>query len=234
MTGIEFDCGTIFNCDCFDFLSKVQDKSVDLVLIDLPYGVSRETGFKNGGQAKFDRIKISLQFGDWDKRLDLGRLLPELYRVLRIGGTCIAFYDLWKIQELHDEMEATKFRMLRPIFWEKSNPVPLNQRRTYLSGAHELAVCGVRGGSPTFHGKYHHGVYRHPVCHDSGRFHPTQKPICLIEELIEMHSNPGDMVIDCVMGSGTTAKAAKNTARRFMGCEIDSQYFSGICRRLKT
>ena len=61
--------------------------------------------------------------------------------------------------------------------------------------------------------------------HETGRFHPTQKPLALIKELIEKHSNINDTVLDCFAGSGTTGVAAIELDRNFIGCEISPEYF---------
>ncbi len=91
---------------------------------------------------------------------------------------------------------------------------------------------GVKGGNPTFHGEYDSGVYKYPICRDKGRFHPTQKPLALIGELIRKHSDEGDTVLDCFAGSGTTAVAARNLGRRFVGCELSEEYYEKAVERL--
>ena len=75
-------------------------------------------------------------------------------------------------------------------------------------------------------------MYKYPICHDKGRFHPTQKPLALIEELIIKHSNEGDLVLDCFAGSGTCALAAYNQKRNFIGCEINKEYYDKAIQRL--
>lgn len=102
----------------------------------------------------------------------------------------------------------------------KTNPVPLNSKTNYLTNSREIALVGVKGGSPTFNSEYDNGIYKYPICHDKGRFHPTQKPLALISDLIEKHSVKDDLVLDCFSGSGTTAVAAAKTGRRFVGCEM--------------
>ena len=216
------------------FLRKLDAASVDLILTDPPYTISRDTGFskvKNGVQ----RFAVSMDFGDWDKKqIDLKLLCQESYRVLRKGGTAIVWYDLWKIGEVHVAMEAAKFKMIRLIQWEKTNPVPLNQSATYLSNSREVAVVGVKEGKPIFKGKYHNGVYRAPIPrHNGKRIHPTQKPLDLFTELVEMHSNSGDLVIDPFVGSGTTAAASLRTGRRFLGCDIDQKYVKLAQERIR-
>lgn len=218
----------LYNEDCLEFLSKVEDKMVDLVLIDPPYEISRDTNFASGNESgkDTDRFRVSMNFGDWDNNfIGLNVVIKECYRVLKNSGTLICFYDLWKITILKEYFEQAKFKQLRFIEWLKTNPVPLNSKTNYLTNAREIAVIGVKGGKPTFNSEYDTGIYRYPICHDKGRFHPTQKPVKLLEDIIMKHSNEGELVLDCFAGSGSTAIAAKNTNRRFIGCELNKEYY---------
>ena len=221
------------NQSCFELLANTPTNSIDLVVIDPPYEISRPTGFKSGNNPDYDRLKVSMDFGQWDHRFDgFDHVVLECYRVLRQGGTFICFYDLWKLSHLAQMMTAAKFKQLRFIEWVKTNPVPLNQSVNYLTNAREMALLGVKGGKPTFHGKYDNGIYSYPIEHGKGRFHPTQKHIGLIEELILKHSNAGDTVLDCFAGSGTTGAAALANNRHFVGCELDPSYFGKAAARL--
>lgn len=80
-------------------------------------------------------------------------------------------------------------------------------------------------------GKYKSNVLEYPK--DYGGLHPTQKPVALIEDLVQTFSNPGDVVIDCCMGSGTTGVACVNTGRRFIGIELDAGYFEIAQKRIE-
>lgn len=218
----------LFNESCFDFLRNLESNSISLILIDPPYEISRDTNFASGGKTgkNTDRFRVSMDFGDWDHDFDdLAMVIKECYRVLKKGGTIICFYDLWKITTLKQYFEEAKFKQIRYIEWIKTNPVPLNSKTNYLTNAREIALVGVKGGKPTFHSEYDNGIYNYPICHDKGRFHPTQKPLALIESLIVKHSNEGDLVCDCFAGSGTTAVASYNTNRNFIGCEISKEYY---------
>ena len=211
--------------DFLDFLDRIDAGSVDLILTDPPYTISRKTGFskvKNGVQ----RFAVSMDFGKWDhEHINLSMFSHSAYRVLRKGGTAIVWYDIWKIERLAEAMTGAGFKMLRLIVWRKTNPVPLNSKATYLSNSREIAVIGVKVGKPTFHGKYDVGDYSFPIPRHGGkRIHPTQKPLDLFYELILKHSNAGDLVVDPFLGSGTTAIAAINEDRRFAGCDIDPKY----------
>lgn len=220
------------NKSCFDFFKTVEDESVSLVLIDPPYEISKKTNFTNGFGLK--RLGVSMDFGDWDISFEgLDTVIEECYRVLKPGGTLICFYDLWKISILSTYFEHAQFKQLRFIEWVKTNPVPLNSRLNYLTNAREVAISGIKGSTPTFHSKYDNGIYMCGICRDAGRFHPTQKPLTLIKQLIEKHSNEEDIVLDCFSGSGTTAVACIELNRQFIGCEINKEYFDKSLKRVR-
>lgn len=221
------------NASCFDFLRTVKSESVDLVLIDPPYEISRSTGFASCGEKGVARLKVNMDFGTWDHKFDgLADVIAECYRVLAPGGTFICFYDLFKISPLKDMMESARFKQIRFLEWIKTNPVPINSKVNYLTNAREIALLGVKGSKPTFNGTYDKGIYEYPICHEKGRFHPTQKPLALIQALVEKHSERGDTVLDCFSGSGTTAHASMRSLRHFVGCELDKEYHAKSLARL--
>lgn len=225
----------LVNQDCLDYLKTLPDKSAALVLTDPPYEISRDTNFqsKKASGKDTDRFRVSMDFGDWDKDFtDLSEAVRECYRVLKDGGTMICFYDIWKITVLRRYFENAGFRQIRFIEWLKTNPVPLNSSTNYLTDAREAAVVGVKKSRPVFHSCYDNGVYRYPICHEKGRFHPTQKPVALLEEIIQKHSDKGDMVLDCFAGSGSTAVAALQQGRNFRGCEISEEFYEKAMKRL--
>ena len=138
------------------------------------------------------------------------------------------FFDLWKLSELKALFEKHKFKQIRFIEWIKTNPQPLNSRVNYLTNCREIALLGVKGGSPVFNGQYDNGIYQFPLQGGKNRFHPTQKSLPLFEELIKKHSNENSVVLDTFLGAGTTAFACKNTNRRFKGCEVDKEYYDKV------
>ena len=227
---------TLTNQSCFDFLKTTPDKSIDLVLIDPPYEVSRDTNFQSGEPKgdNTDRFRVSMDFGEWDSNFTgLDLVIKECYRILKDGGTLICFYDLWKLTALKDYFELANFKQLRFIEWLKTNPVPLNSKTNYLTNSREIAIIGVKKRKPTFNSEYDNGIYNYPICHDKGRFHPTQKPVALLEDLILKHSHKNDTVLDCFAGSGSTAVAAYNTGRNFIGCEVSKEYFDKTLERFR-
>jgi site-specific DNA-methyltransferase (adenine-specific) len=171
----------------------------------------------------------------WDSEFTIEMLetfICEFYKKLKNGGTIIVFFDLWKISYLKEIMEKYKFKQIRFIEWIKTNPQPLNSSLNYLINCREIALLGVKGSKPTFNSKYDNGIYTFPLQGGKNRFHPTQKSLQLFENLIEKHTNEGDVVLDTFLGAGTTAIACKNKKRNFKGCEISPEYYNKIMELL--
>jgi site-specific DNA-methyltransferase (adenine-specific) len=263
----------IKNMEGLEYLSTVPNGSVDLILTDPPYIISKETGmnthYNNVKQNEENNIEfvkteeewccykqenniiddknkekymkygsiygkkycVKTDYGDWDSNFTmevLDNFIGEYYKKLKIGGTIIIFFDLWKITHLKEIMEKHKFKQIRFIEWIKTNPQPLNSSVNYLTNCREIALVGIKGSKPTFNSKYDNGIYMFPLQGGKNRFHPTQKSLSLFEELIKKHSNENDVVLDTFLGGGTTAVACKNTNRMFRGCEISKEYFDKV------
>jgi DNA modification methylase len=218
--------------DCFNYLSKIEDNSIDLILTDPPYDISKKSGFSSGKLSKFNQI--SIDFGYWDTEIDLDKLFKEYYRVLRKGGTLIIFYDIWKSNMIKDFANKYKFKQPRVGQWLKNNPVPVNSKINYLSNCSEYFFTFVKDKNPTFNSEYDNGIYNFPLCHGKERLeHPTQKPLGLIKSLILKHSKEGDLILDTFSGTGTTAVACIETGRKFICVERDEKYYQLSKSRLE-
>lgn len=229
----------IFHDDCLNVLPNIDTKSVDLFLIDPPYGISKKSLFGQTNETTSVEMttkygKISTDFGDWDKQeLDLDTLLSHAYRVLKPGGTFVCFFDVWKSGILKEKAEIAGFKQPRVCQWIKNNPVPINSKRNYLSNAIEFFFTFVKGKKPTFNSEYDNGIYRFPtVTPWESLGHPTQKPVALIRSIVEKHSIPGDLVLDSFAGSGTTLEACISSKRRCVSIEREEEYYEMICSRL--
>ena len=182
------------------------------------------------------RFAYSTDYGDWDKDFTLDELdcfIQEFHRVLKPTGTCIIFFDLWKITNLKDMYENHKFKQIRFIEWLKTNPVPINSKINYLTNSREIALTAVKKSKPTFNSSYDNGIYKYPIYSGKERFHPTQKSLGLFSDLVIKHTNENDTVLDCFLGSGTTAVACLENNRNFTGCERDETYYQKTMNRLK-
>ena len=210
--------------DCFNYLSKIEDNSIDLILTDPPYDISKKSGFSSGKLSKFNQI--SIDFGYWDTEIDLDTLFKEYYRVLRKGGTLVLFYDIWKSSIIKEFASKNKFKQPRIGQWLKNNPVPVNSKINYLSNCSEYFFTFIKDKNPTFNSEYDNAIYNYPLCHGKERLeHPTQKPLGLIKDLIVKHSNKGDIVLDTFAGTSTTGIACIETERRFICVERDEKYY---------
>lgn len=273
----------IENTDGLQYLSGVKKNTIDLILTDPPYIISKNSGmnihYNNVKENEVNGVKcvktekewseyktehdiddstklgkeqkkkylqygtiygkkfcVKTDYGEWDSKFTLETLdtfISEFYQKLRKGGTLIIFFDLWKITQLKEIMEKYKFKQIRFIEWIKTNPQPRNSRVNYLTNSREIALLGVKGGKPTFNSKYDNGIYRYPLQGGKNRFHPTQKSLKLFEELIQKHSNEGDVILDTFLGGGTTAIACKNTNRNFKGCEISKEYLDKVMKLIE-
>jgi DNA modification methylase len=126
---------TIINGDCFDHLKRIDSNTVDLILIDPPYQISKSSGFTKYSDNTSDELKskygkLSIDFGNWDKsEIDWNLLFNEYYRVLKKGGTLITFFDIWKSSIIKEAAELSKFKQPRVCSWTKC-----------LSGSTEIYV----------------------------------------------------------------------------------------------
>lgn len=226
----------IYNEDCIKGIKNIPSESVDLILTDPPYYISRKSNFKKGGGCTSKYGSISMDFGEWDKgeKIDFELLFKESFRILKKGGTLIMFYDIFKIGELADIALSLSFKQPRIGFWDKTNAVPINAKINYLSNCREYFISFCKGKKGVFNSYYDKGVYSYPiVCGKERTSHPTQKPISLMEELIKTNSNKGDVVAGFFMGSGTTAVAAIRNKRKFIGFELSKEYFDISNERIK-
>ena len=264
--------------DGLEFLKSISKNTVDLVLTDPPYVISRSSGMNSQmnqvkkveatgemtynekdwekyilshpnldteknkknylkfGSVYGKKYAVQTDYGEWDKEFTmeiLEKFVKEFYRTLKKGGTCILWFDLWKITLLSDIMESAGFKQLRMIEWIKTNPQPRNSKVNYLTNCREIAILGIKGSKPTFNSVYDKGIYEYPLQGGKHRVHPTQKNQKLFQEIIEKHSNENDLVIDPFLGSGTTFFACQETKRNFKGCEINKQYLESILNRIK-
>lgn len=213
--------------DCYIELANIANKSVDLILIDPPYSISRETNFSKGGGNEDKYGTLKMNFGEWDKNVvEFEPLLKEFYRILKPGGTLIIFYDIFKMQSLYNIAMQCKFKQPRIGIWDKSNAVPVNAKINYLSNCREYFISFCKGKKGVFNSYYDKALYSYSIVGGKVRTHPTQKPVKLLEDLIKVNSNEGALVLDCFMGTGSTGIACLNTNREFIGIELDDKYFN--------
>ena len=219
----------LYRGDCLEMIDQLPDRSVDLMLTDPPYNISRENRF-------WSMNRQSMDFGVWDHDFDQTSWIQPMTEKIAKNGAMIIF-NRWKnLGLIADELERCGMDVKDCIRWEKTNPMPRNRDRRYVADF-EFAVWAVkRGGRWTFNRqdpKYQRPEFIATAPNGKHRFHPTQKPVSLLEELIKIHTNPEDLVFDPFMGSGSTGVAALELGRQFVGIEIDEKYYRVAQERIE-
>lgn len=236
----------LYQGDCLEIMKNIPDNSVDMVLCDLPYGVTN------------NKDDISLPFD----------LLWENYNRICKNTTCIALFGqgLFYIDLVNSNRKDFRYDLV----WDKvlstgflnANRMPLRQHEQIAIFYKEL---------PTYNPQFYRGSFNHskgnvafekevtnnnygdyaiqktkmtndkyPISilkfqkpHPSKSLHRTEKPVDLLEYLIKTYTNEGDIVLDNCMGSGTTGIACKKLNRNFIGIELDKNYFNIAKERIK-
>ena len=213
----------IDNIDCLEGLKAVPDNSVDVVITDPPYFLSMGHGGSTTNMKNSDALTSNRTFGDLTICTPFYKqLFQEYRRVLKEDGTFYFFTD-WKGYAYYFPLINAELPVRNMIVWDKkSGP------GSFYSFAHELVIFG------TYKSKMKSGVGTRiwrMAAFSSGakstngeKVHPTQKPVEIIVKMIEDSTEPGAVVLDTFMGSGTTAVACLRTGRNFIGFEQDEKY----------
>ena len=241
---------TIYNDDCMKVLKELPDSSVDLVLTDPPYGI---TSIEWDKILNFDEVWTELKrimkpktnalfFGsqpfssfvvisniDWFK-------YELIWNKNKCGSPGLSKYRPNKIHENILVFTNESGAVYNPIM-EEGEPYVRKSEKGYGSGKN---THGYGFGNKKSFGFKNDGTrYPKSILHASRNFsaqqtvHPTQKPTNLLNWLIMTYSNPGDIVLDFTMGSGSTGVSAKLTGRKFIGVEIDKRYFDISKKRIE-
>jgi len=251
--GSEFACrrrgqtlkaGCIYKMDCLEGMTLLPASSIDMILSDLPYGKTANP---------------------WDSVIDLDRLWREYRRLIHPNGAIVLMAQCPFDKALG--MSNRKWLRYEWIWEKSRGTGFYNARCAPLNAHENILVFYDRRpaynpqlapGKPyiTVHKEYlsrnmgkriesyitHNSGFRYPRSvlrfkSEAKTHHPTQKPIALFEYLVRTYTQPGDLVLDNCMGSGTTAIACLNTGRRFIGFELDPEHHrfakDRVMKRLK-
>ena len=229
----------LYNGDCLEVMKNISDKSVDMILCDLPYGSTKNK---------------------WDTIVPFDKLWEQYNRIIINNGVIALFCDglfmanlmlsntkMWRynlvwnknrgcdflnanVKPLKSHEEIAIFYKKKPVynkqFWYSTPYAPTkNGSLSDNYGDRKQAWSESKNGE------------RNPLSilsfnRDASRVHPTQKPVALLEYLIKTYTNEGETVLDNCMGSGSTGVACVNTNRNFIGIELDEGYFKIAEERL--
>lgn len=233
----------IIQGDCIKILKELPDNSVDLIFADPPYNLQLRGELWRPNQTKVDAVNDNwdkfASFEDYDKFCQ--EWLKECRRVLKDNGTIWVIGSYHNIFRIGKIMQDVGFWILNDILWIKTNPMP-NFKGTRFNNAHETLIWASKHKDSryTFHYKTMKAFnddlqlrsdWYIAICNGGERIrvngekaHSTQKPEALLYRIIISTSNPGDIVLDPFMGSGTTGAIAKKLGRNFIGIEKEEYY----------
>lgn len=236
----------LYNGDCLQIMDNIPDKSIDMVLCDLPYGCTKCS---------------------WDVIIPFDKLWNQYKRICKDNAAILLFgnepfssllrvsnldwyrYDIYWEKERLTNIQQVKRRVGKTV---ESISVFYKQQCTY--NPQMIKYDGPKRTNKVKDGKlglltdlnakkvneYNDTGYRYPTQvwkfqRDTlkSNLHPTQKPLALCEELIKTFSNEGDAVLDNCMGSGTTGVACKKLNRNFIGIELDENYYNIAKERIE-
>lgn len=237
--------------DCLEAMKEIPDGSVDMILCDLPYGVTRNK---------------------WDSVIPLDALWPEYKRIIKPNGAICLHADglfmsklmlseprMWRYNLIWNKVHSSGFlnanrmplRITEEIcvFYKRPptyNPQKTEGQKNHSKGKANGTIIDKTGIANHNYGSYSvmdnsdlQGNMKHPTSlltfqkpHPAKSVHPTEKPVALLEWLIRTYTNPGEVVLDNCMGSGSTGVACANTGRRFIGIELVREYFDIAEKRI--
>ena len=228
----------IYNQDCLVGMESIQDKSIDMVLCDLPYGTTKN---------------------QWDSIINLDKLWEQYNRIIKDNGAIV----LTAQTPFDKVLGVSNLKMLKyEWIWEKTSAtghlnakkMPMKAHENILvfykklptynpqkTTGHERKVSTAKhkrnsknssnygeSSATTYDSteRYPRSVQIFSTDKQKSSFHPTQKPVALFEYLIKTYTNEGETVLDNCAGSGTTAVACINTNRNYIGFELDIGYYN--------
>ena len=240
---------TLYEGDCVEIMKQWDDNCVDHCITDPPYNMSKKNGL---GWAFSSHVTMS---EEWDiyPRTEYLKFckawLAEVCRVVRPNGNIFIFGSFHNIYDLGHIIHNLDLKVLNSIVWFKPNAQPNITCRMFTeSTEHIIWACNAPKDKATgwvFNydiakklndGKQMRNMWSIPYPPARERQygkHPSQKPIKLMTRIILIASNPGDLVLDCFGGSGTTAVVAQNFGRRWVMIESNPEYNEIARLRLK-
>ena len=221
--------------DSYELIKQIPTASVDLILTDPPYNLSP---YSTGNIKMSWRKDLNNDLAEWDKvEFNPADWVKEFKRVLKPKGNIFAFCSYNLIGKWHEAFDP-EFDTFQFMVWHKTNPPPKVFKAGFLNSC-ELIVCmwNKRHTWNFSKQKDMHNFIETPICMGPERWenphHPTQKPVRVLEHIIKIASDKGDLVFDPFMGVGSTGVAALNLGRKFIGIEIDEKYYKAAEKRLK-
>lgn len=236
----------VYNDDCFKILPILEQESVDMIFADPPYFLSRGGISCSGGKM------VLVDKGKWDKKNSNDEIydfnikwISECKRILKTNGSILISGTHHNIYSIGMALLYNGFKILNHITWQKTNPPP-NLSCRYFTHSTEYIIWAKKSEKSKHIFNYKlmrelngnkqmKDVITGPCINKNEKefgYHPTQKPIYLLEKLILATTNENDLILDPFAGAGTSLVVAYRTRRNAIGIEQEKEYVDIINKRL--
>ena len=222
----------LINGDCNKELDKIIDTGFkfDFILIDPQYKLENHGGTRKAMARRMNKIKDEIDF--ISNGFDYDTIFNKLIELQNIVNMCI-FCSNKQISKIMGWFEDKGYSVTL-LVWKKTNPSPLCNLK-HISDLEFIVY--VRGKGAYWNSdenlEIKYKLKQHSIINGKNKFHPTEKPVNLLKELIRLHTKEDDMILDCFMGSGSTGVACKELNRNFVGIELNKEYFEIAERRME-
>lgn len=224
----------LINDDSRNVLKRIPDNSIDLILTDPPYNLSKHS---TGNIALPGRSVINNDIADWDK-VDFSpeEWADEFIRILKPNGNLFIFTSYNQFGRWYDCLDR-KFDTSNFMIWHKTNPAPKIFKAGFLNSCEMIFTCWNKGHIWNFISQEEmHNFFESPICMKPERLkdpkHPTQKPISILKKIITIATKDDDIIFDPFMGVGSTGVAAIEMNRKFIGIESKKEYYMAAKARI--
>lgn len=240
-TTIDTTKSQLLKGDCVKILKTIPDDSVDCIITDPPYNLglfmhNRNTNLKKMRENQFAYAGWdNLEYKTWKK--SMGNFMEQCARVSKKSASLIVFMSVLKVADIVELAQKYGYYYKTTGIWHKLNPMPRNMNIHFVNSTECWIYFIYKDTSGTFNneGRVLHDYLESSVTPSSEKkfgCHPTQKPLKILNELILTLTNPNDIVLDPFMGSGSTCVSALLNDRRYIGIELNEEYYSIALKRI--
>ena len=230
----EINNGYLSCGDSHDLIKSVPNHSIDLLFTDPPYNIAK---YSTGNITLPGRTAINNDLASWDLiNFSPKEWVEDFLRVLKPNGNLFIFTSYNQIGEWHKELD-NKFDTTQFMIWHKTNPAPKFFKSGFLNSCEMIFCCWNKGHTWNFTSQSEmHNFIESPICMSPERIkspkHPAQKPLKVLKKIIQIASNEGDIVFDPFMGVGSIGVATRELNRKFIGFELNGDYFTAAKHRI--
>lgn len=226
----------LLKADSRDIIKRIPDNSIDFIFTDPPYNLSKHS---TGNIPLHGRTAMNNDVAEWDM-IDFNPedWADEFIRILKPTGNLFIFTSYNQLGRWYNCLDH-RFDTSNFMIWHKTNPAPKIFKAGFLNSCEMIFTCWNKKHTWNFISQSEmHNFLESPICMRPERLsnpkHPTQKPLSILRKVIRIASNENDIIFDPFMGVGSIGVAALELGRRFIGIELEEDYFIAAKKRVES